>query len=37
MILVFLYRVKGKVDFVNLGIYKIGFIIFVKIFMVEWY
>lgn len=35
MILVSLYRVKGKVDFVNLGIYKIGSITSAKTFMVE--
>lgn len=35
MILISLYRIKGKADFVNLGIYKIGPIIFAKIFKVE--
>lgn len=35
MSLVSLDRDKGKADFVNLGIYKIGPIIFAKIFKVE--
>lgn len=30
MILVSLYEIEGKADFVNLGIYKIGSIIFAK-------
>ena len=34
MILVSLHEVKGRADFINLGIYKIGFIIFAIMF--EW-
>lgn len=35
MILVSLYRVKGKADFVNLKIYKTESVIFAKTFIAE--